>query len=135
MVNEHQDGVEKRQAETPELFRPTAQQEAAAAEVEEKVKKGKTRQGRRWEKENPAFPLRIGGEHNEALTAWASNLGATRDEIARGLVGAALEAMDEGWLWLILERTATIKEVCGRTPTGKPTTRQVAVKQMNVRWA
>jgi predicted DNA-binding protein len=135
MVNERQDVVDKRLAETLDLFRPTARQEAAAAEVEEKVKRGKTPHARRWEKDNPTFAYRIRPEDDERITTWAARLGATKDEVARGLMAAALEAMDEGWLWLVFDRTTAVKEVAARTPGGKATTRRIAVKQVDVQWA
>ena len=134
MVKEERAIVDKRLEETLDLFRPTARQEAAAAEVEEKARTGKTRKSRRWDRENPTFAYRIRPEDAEGIAAWAEKLGATKDEVARGLMAAALEAMEQGWLWLVFQREATLREVPVRTPCGKTATRQIAVKEMDVKW-
>jgi len=106
-----QEIVDKRLEETLDLFQPTARQEAAAEQPEEKppVK------SRRYEADNPAFAFRILPEDSERITSWAERLELTRDDVARGLVGAALEALDEGRLELkATHQVSMIRDAAGR---------------------
>lgn len=124
-----QEIVGRRLEETLDLFQPTARQ--AAAEASNEARPKQTPKSRRWDRENPTFSFRILPEDNERIGEWASQLEATKDEIARGLVGAALEALEDGRLGLAFEREAVLKEVPVRTPTGKVTTRRITTTNPN----
>jgi len=87
---------------------------------------GKGRRSRRWERENPAFSFRIRAEDSVRIGELAREQGATRDEVAEGLVAAAVAAVKAGWLRVTVERAAVMEEAAVRTPQGKMTKRQVA---------
>ena len=71
MVTEaDRDIVDKRLEDTLDLFKPTAQQEAAAKAVEEKGKAEPVK-SRKFESEHPAFSFRILPEDNERIKDWA----------------------------------------------------------------
>lgn len=123
------DIVDRRLEETLDLFEPTTRQEEAA-----EGQPGRTPKSRRWDRDNPTFAFRILPEDNERIGEWASKLGATRDELARGLMGAALEALEQGRLDLAFERETAVKQVPVRTPSGGMTTRRITTTNSNVKW-
>ena len=134
MVKEERDIVDRRLEETLDLFQPTARQEQAAQQAEAAAAGGRTRKSRKWDQDNPAFAYRIAAGDDDRISRWASELGATRDEVARGLIGAALEALDAGRLALAFERVTTIREVPAKTPKGKPTKRRIRTTETAVSW-
>lgn len=125
--------VDRRLEETLDLFQPTAQQ--AAAEEGQEPEPKRTPKSRRWDRENPVFAFRILPEDNDRIVEWADRLGWTRDEVARGLMGAALEAIDQGWLELDIERHTETREVPVKTPKGKRTTRRIKTTSSDVTWS
>lgn len=134
MVKDDRDIIDRRLEETLDLFQPTARQEQAASETEQKAARNKTPKSRRWDQENRAFAFRILPEDDERIADWASKLGATKDEMARGLIGAALEALDDGQLEIAFDRQTKIREVPVTTPTGKQTKRRIPTTETAVKW-
>lgn len=139
MVDKHdRDIIDKRLEDTLDLFQPTALQEQAAEDMERKAAhEKKTRRSRQWDRENPTFAFRIKAEDNERIAEWAKQLGATKDEVARGLIKAALQALDEGRLTLQFERTTHVETIDAKTRSGKDSTRQIrkTKTQVNITWA
>ena len=127
------DIVDKRLEDTLELFAPTDRQAAAAEETQAKAEHAPAPKSRRWDKDNPAFAFRIRPEDDERIGELASTLGWTRDEVARGLIGAALEAVDTGALQLDIERRTVVKETPVRTKGGQ-TTRRYHSTEAAVKW-
>ena len=109
------DIVDKRLEDTLDLFQPTAQQGTTAEETEAKAVQAGAPKSRKYEAEHPAFSFRILPEDNERIKDWAERLELTRDDVARGLVGAALEALDSGRLTLHADHEVTmIRDARGR---------------------
>lgn len=131
MVKNDRELIDRRLEDSLDLFQPTARQEQAA---EEAAAAGGTRKSRAWDRENPAFAFRISPEDDERITRLAGDLMATRDELARGLLGAALEALEAGRLKLGFERETTVREVPVKTPTGRQTTRRIRTSRSIVTW-
>ena len=125
---EDRDIIDRRLEETLDLFKPTAGDEASTSSEPAAAPKS-----RRWDVENPAFSFRILPEDNERIGEWASKMGWTRDEIARVLMGAALEALDAGLLELDIERETVPRETSIKTKTGQTTRRYYSTKSA-VRW-
>lgn len=102
--------------------------------IEEEQGPGRARQPRTWDKKHPAFSFRILAEDNERLTEWAARLGMTRDEISRGLIGAALEALEDGRLTLEVDRQITVKKISYTTSDDKQITRRQKTTKSDVKW-
>jgi len=134
VVENDKDILDHRLEETLDLFQPTAQQSTAAEEVQDKFKHQRTPKSRRWDRKNPSFAFRILPEDNERIAEWADRLSWTRDEVARGLVGAALEALDQGRLSLEIEREVAVKEIPVRTPSGRMTRRRIHTSEATIDW-
>lgn len=63
--------------------------------------------GQTWAERNRAVSLRIREEDAERLAATARKLGMSRDQLARALMWAALDALADGWLELDLREVQT----------------------------
>ena len=112
------DIVDRRLAETLDLFQPTAHQEQAAEEATDKAGKGRVPKSRTYEGQKPAFAFRIRPADNDRITALAEEMDVTKDSLAAGLMRAALDAVEEGQLLLTVKRRAVQRrDTMGRLRT------------------
>jgi hypothetical protein len=110
--------VDRRLAETLDLFQPTAHQERMAEQVAEKAGQGRVPKSRTYEGQKPAFAFRIRPADNDRITALAEELDVTKDALAAGLMRAALDAVEEGRLVLTVKRQAVQRrDAMGRLRT------------------
>ncbi len=98
--------INRRMAQTLDLFQSTAHQEQTAEEAVQKAAQVRVPKSRIYERQRPAFAFRIRPADNDRIDALARRLDVTKDALAAGLVGAALDAVDEGRLLLSVERQA-----------------------------
>lgn len=79
--------------------------------------KEKTRD-RQWDRKNPAFSFRIRPEDAQRMKDTARGLGVPKDALARALMQAAFDAVDEGRLALsVQEERRDIVDKIGRERT------------------
>jgi hypothetical protein len=100
------DIVDRRLAETLDLFQPTAHQQWTAEESTEKARQGRVPKSRTYEGQKPAFAFRIRPVDNDRIAALAEEMDVTKDALAAGLMRAALDAVAEGRLLLTVKRQA-----------------------------
>jgi len=112
------DIVDRRLAETLDLFQPTAHQERTAEEATDKAGQGRVPKSRTYEGQKPAFAFRIRPADNDRITALAEEMDVTKDALAAGLMRAALDAVEEGRLLLTVKRRAVQRrDTMGRLRT------------------
>ena len=110
--------VDRRLAETLDLFQPTAHQERMAEEATERAGKGRVPKTRIYEEQKPAFAFRIRPADNDRIAALAEEMDVTKDALAAGLMRAALDAVEEGRLVLTVKRQAVQRrDAMGRLRT------------------
>jgi hypothetical protein len=103
--------IDERLERTATFFEPTLPQageqdaEEAPDGAGEKQARPAARKTRRYEKEHPAFRLRIRPQDNERLKEMARRYSLTRDALAAAVVQAGLDALEDGHLFLQIERT------------------------------
>jgi hypothetical protein len=78
-------------------------EEARAAGKGPRAKPAEPKRDRTWDQDNPPIYLRIRAEDRDRLDAAAEARGLSRDAAARGLLWAALDALEDGRLELELE--------------------------------
>jgi hypothetical protein len=100
------DIVDRRLAETLDLFQPTTHQQWTAEEALEKAGQGRVPKSRAYERQKPAFAFRIRSADNDRIAALAEEMDVTRDALAAGLMRAALDAVEQGRLLLTVKRQA-----------------------------
>lgn len=95
------DIIDKRLEETLDLFQPTARQEAAAEEAQEKAETARTPKSRAWDKlpANRPFSYRSGEELNNLINAAVAEYKAKGWHTTRGKVLKAW-ALAGRELWL-----------------------------------
>jgi hypothetical protein len=97
-----------------------AAQEAQDAQQEQAVGAGPApgRPDRSWERQHKATALRLHADDDRWLAELADNLKTTRDAVGRGLIQAAREAIQGGWLVLEIEQEIEhYKDKIGRSRT------------------
>jgi hypothetical protein len=110
--------IDRRLAETLDLFQPTAHQEQTAEEATEKAGQGRVPKSRTYEGQKPAFAFRIRPADNDRIAALAEEMDVTKDALAAGLMRAALDAVEEGRLVLTVKRQAVQRrDAMGRLRT------------------
>ena len=76
------------------------------------------RPDRSWERQHRATALRLYTDDDHWLAHMATELKATRDAVGRGLIRAAHEAIENGWLVLEMEQEIEhYKDKVGRSRT------------------
>jgi predicted DNA-binding protein len=70
---------------------------------DQKKATGEAKRSRNWDRENPAFSFRIRPEDARRMRETAEELDAPKDALARALIGAALDAVEDGRLSLEVE--------------------------------
>jgi hypothetical protein len=112
------DIVNRRLAETLDLFQPTAHQQWTAEESTEKARQGRVPKSRTYEGQKPAFAFRIRPTDNDRIAALAEEMDVTRDALAAGLMRAVLDAVEQGRLILKVKRQAVQRrDAMGRLRT------------------
>jgi hypothetical protein len=110
--------VDRRLAETLDLFQPTAHQEQTAEEATEKAERGRVPKSRIYEGQKPAFAFRIRPADNDRITTLAEEMDVTKDALAAGLMRAALDAVEDGRLVLRMKRQdVQCRDTMGRLRT------------------
>jgi hypothetical protein len=110
--------VDRRLAETLDLFQPTAHQEQMAEEATDKAGQGRVPKSRTYEGQKPAFAFRIRPADNDRITVLAEEMDVTKDALAAGLMRSALDAVEEGRLLLTVKRRAVQRrDTMGRLRT------------------
>lgn len=92
------------------------------------------RKSRAWDKANPVHSYRIPEEQEQRIKEMASSQGWTRDEVAEGLIGAALEAIDEGRLELAITRETETTTRPVKTRWGTEAIRRIPSVRSRISW-
>lgn len=92
------------------------------------------RKSRAWDKANPVHSYRIPAELEERIKALATAQDWTRDEVAEGLIGAALEAIEAGRLELSISRQTVTTTRPVKTRWGTDAIRRTKATRSRVFW-
>ena len=98
------DIVDRRLAETLDLFHPTVHHERTAEEATQKAGQGRVPKSQTYEGQKPAFAFRIRPADNDRISTLAEEMDVTKDALAAGLMRAALDAVEDGRLVLRVKR-------------------------------